>query len=81
MISLKTVFTKMFSKVDKFYPLLGLNAKGKHFENRAFTKTHFDQFLLNEINQLSLGNVLRGRTVIYFNKNVMLSVIIINDVP
>ena len=54
----------MFSKVDKFYPLLGLNAKGKHFENRAFTKTHFDQFLLNEINQLSLGNVLRGRTVI-----------------
>ena len=39
------------------------------------------QFFSNEINQLSLSNILRGGKVIYFNKNLMLTEIIINDVP
>lgn len=38
------------------------------------------QFFSNEIHQLSLSNVLSGGKVIYFNKNLMLTEIIINDV-
>ena len=38
-------------------------------------------FLSNEIHQSSLSNVLSGGKVIYFNKNLMLTEIIINDVP